>query len=146
MIRAHALRASLVALVLLTGCQQDRPEPGDVRPEAYVPYPGTVEASRNWLGESRYKTVDGSEQSNVARMSISFRLPGPVPNSDIWQWYEGQLRDRGWTRQEQAAVNHVDFVLQDGKRQHLISVMGGTEIGAPISTFDLHYNIGRARG
>jgi hypothetical protein len=146
LIRRHALRASLVVLVLLTGCQQDRPEPGDVRPEAYLLYPGAVEVSRDWLGESKYRTVDGSELSNVARMSIRFRLPGPVPNSDIWQWYEGQLRDKGWTRQEQAALNHTDFAQQVGKRRHLLVVMGGTDIGAPISTFSVHYNIDRARG
>ena len=142
---ARLMGLAVAGLVVLTSCRDGGPERSDVRPEAYLVYPGAVEVSRNWRAEEHGTSVDGSDMSHTARMTIRFQLPEPVPNATIWRWYEEQLREKGWVRQPEGATNHSIFVQQVGERRHLLSVEAGGDVSNPVSTFRVHYNIDVAR-
>lgn len=139
--RARVASLFVVGLLVLTACQEGGAKLSDVRPEAYLVFPGAVEVSRNWRGEEHGRSVDGSDMSSTARMTIRFQLSEPMPNATIWRWYEEQLRDKGWVRQPEGATNHSVFVQLVGTRRHVLDVEAGGDASNPVSTFRVHYNI-----
>jgi hypothetical protein len=141
---ARAGSLVLGCLLALGACGGRGPGPGDVRPEAYLLYPGAEEVGRHWRSESKGRSVDGSDLSHPARMTVRIRLAEPVPNAAVWQWYDEQLGTRGWDRRPQVSASHAEFTRQVGGRRHTIDVEAGSDEATPDAELSVHYTIGYA--
>lgn len=140
----RTLAAAAVAL-LLVGCSADAPTQGDIRPEVYAGYPGATETSRQWSGEERGRSVDGSDLFSPARLTLRFSLAEPVTNASLWEWYERELTPRGWTRRRRAVLNVADFDRTAGDRVHALVVKAGTDRDQLVTDYTVNYTIGVQR-
>jgi len=71
-------------------------------------------------------------------------LGAPVPNAAVWQWYDEQLRARGWDRRPQVSASHAEFTRQVGGRRHTIDVEAGSDEATPDAELSVHSTIGYA--
>ncbi|MGH9279342.1 MAG: hypothetical protein ACRD12_14710 [Acidimicrobiales bacterium] len=99
-----------------------------------------------WSAERHGTGVDGSGLSAPVRLGLEFTLPAPVANTELWDWYEQQLRSQGWERARGGSIlNAGVFDRMVGDRQHTLLVEAWPGPGAGRSDYAVDHTIGSAK-
>jgi hypothetical protein len=82
-------------LLTATGCDKSLPDESDLPPEATLAYPGAVEVRRSFDDGEVGTYIDGGSADRSPRVELTYELDGVI-RGELFDWYEGELLERGW--------------------------------------------------
>lgn len=113
----------------------------DVKPEAYLVYPGARETARYWTAEETARGIDGNDLSKNTKVIVEYALDAPASRRTVWTWYERELTSRGWRSCSDAGSQPRTMCQQIGNRRHQVH-MDPNDTGQTVSEFQIFYIIG----
>ena len=86
----------MALLLTAIGCGRNLPDESDLPPEATLAYPGAVAVRRSFDDGEVGTYIDGGSADHAPRVKLTYELDG-VRREELFDWYEGELLERGWT-------------------------------------------------
>lgn len=88
--------ACLVLMLAAVGCGNGLPRESELPPESALAFPGAVEVRRSFNDGETGTYIDGGSADYAPRLNASYGLTG-VDRDELFDWYEDQLQQLGWT-------------------------------------------------
>lgn len=116
-----SLVVAIMLAVILGACGIPEPTQDAVLDEGYLAYPGATKTKQDFRrGLRGGQDIDGGESSYHSTLYLTYWLDRPTPRQDIWNWYDGELKVKGWTSEHDGS--YMRYKKQVGNRVHGIAV------------------------